>query len=183
LKPVLRFVATLGLAIATMLAASGQTRAQTAEEQVKATFLYRFVSFVSWPAATFVAPQTPIRLCIIGAEPLARVLERAVVNQRVDGRAFEVRQLTNPGAAVQCQLVYVAGERVDDTLRAVHGRPILTVTDGEVDRGDMRGMIHFVVVEHRVRFHIDDARAAESDLSIDPRLLGLAVSVRRRETS
>lgn len=178
-----RFVITLGLAVAALFTAFAEPRAQTAEEQVKATFLYRFVSFVSWPAAIFADQQTPIRLCVIGAEPLARVLARAVVNQRVDGRAFEVRQLTNPSSAMQCQLVYVAGERVDDTLRAVHGRPILTVTDGEVDRGDVRGMIHFVVVANRVRFHIDDARAAESRLSIDPRLLGLAVSVRRRETS
>ena len=179
----MRSIAMLGLVIAASLAMFVEPRAQTAEEQVKATFLYRFVSFVSWPAGSFADQQTPIRVCVIGAEPLARVLGRAVMNQRVEGRAFDVRQLTSPSAAVQCQVVYVAGERVEDTLRAVHGRPVLTVTDGEVDRGDVRGMIHFVIIESRVRFHIDDARAAESHLLIDPRLLGLAVSVRRRETS
>jgi hypothetical protein len=68
-------------------------------------------------------------------------------------------------------------------LRAGYGQPILTVTDGEVDRGNVRGMVHFVIVDSRVRFYIDDARAAESHLGIDPRLLGLAVSVRRRASS
>ncbi|MFZ2032044.1 MAG: YfiR family protein [Vitreimonas sp.] len=179
----MRFAISLGVALAATLAVFAEPRAQTSEEQVKATFLYRFASYVSWPASAFSDQQAPIRLCVIGAEPLARVLQRATATQRVDGRPFEVRELTNPSAAAQCQLIYVAGERVYDTLRAVHGRPVLTVTDGEVDRGDVRGIVHFVIVENRVRFHIDDARAAESHLSIDPRLLGLAVSVRRRETS
>jgi hypothetical protein len=178
-----RLAAIVAIAVAATASVWTEPSAQTSEEQVKAIFLYRFASFVSWPQGSFANDQAPIRLCVIGAEPLAHVLERASSGQRIEGRAFEVRQLANPEAARQCQVVYVAGERVNDTLRAVHGRPVLTVTDGEVDRGDVRGIIHFVIIANRVRFHIDDARAAESHLSIDPRLLGLAVSVRRRGIS
>ena len=179
----MRFVVTLAVGLALAFALLSEPHAQTAEERVKATFLYRFASFVSWPAGAFPDQQAPIRLCVIGAEPLARELQHAVVGQSVEGRAFAVIQIANPSAAAQCHLVYAVGERVDDTLRAVHALPVLTVTDGEVDHGDVRGIIHFVVVDNRVRFHIDDARAAESHLSIDPRLLGLAVSVRRRASS
>ena len=158
-------------------------RAQTAEDLVKATFLYRFASFVTWPDATFADAQSPIRICVIGAEPLANQLRHVAVNQHVGGRGFEVRQLANASAVDACQIVYVVGDRTGDALREAYGRQILTVTDGEMDRGNGRGIVHFVIVDQRVRFYIDDARAAEGHLSIDPRLLGLAVSVRRRAAS
>jgi hypothetical protein len=56
---------------------------------------------------------------------------------------------------------------------------VLTVTDASTD-GRVRGMIHFVVVDNRVRFHIDQVRASESGLAISSRLLALALSVRRK---
>jgi hypothetical protein len=42
-------------------------------------------------------------------------------------------------------------------------------------------MIHFVVAQGRVRFHIDEAAAVRSGLTINSRLLALALSVRQRD--
>lgn len=178
-----RAVAFVAVLVALLAGGVACSRAQTAEDLVKATFLYRFASFVSWPSTTFADPQKPIRLCVVGAEPLAGQLQRATASQHVNGRGFEVVQIASASAVGGCQIVYVVGDRVDDVLRAAYGRPILTVTDGAVDRGNNRGVIHFVIVDRRVRFYIDDARAAAGHLDIDPRLLGLAVSVRRRAAS
>ncbi|MFT3728887.1 MAG: YfiR family protein [Terricaulis sp.] len=177
-----RVVAFLVL-IAAMTGYGAVSRAQTAEDLVKATFLYRFASFVSWPDGAFADEQTPIRICVIGSEPLANQLTRAAANQHVNGRAFEVRQLASANAVDECNIAYVVGDRAGDVMRETYAHPVLTVTDGEVDRGSVRGIIHFVIVDRRVRFYIDDAHAAESHLNIDPRLLGLAVSVRRRTGS
>lgn len=46
--------------------------------------------------------------------------------------------------------------------------------------GPRRGMIHFTIVSGRVRFFIDEARAAERGISISSRLLALAAGVRQR---
>lgn len=167
----------LGIVLMALLAAA-PSRAQTSDETVKATFLYRFASFVTWPPASFSDPAAPIRLCVVGAEPFGRLLEHAVAGQGVDGRSFEVRRMSAITGVVGCNIVYAGGERADETLRAVRGLPVLTVTDAS--RGDARGMIHFVIVDDRVRFYIDDARAAESGLFLSSRLLALAVAVRRR---
>jgi hypothetical protein len=148
--------------------------AQTSQEEVKATFVYRFVSFVSWPQG---AATNSMRLCVIGSAPFAHTLRRVVSGQRAGERRFEVRQAASVAELSGCHAVYVVGERTEATLRAARQLPLLTITDGGADRG----MIHFVVVDDRVRFHIDDASAAESRLGVDPRLLSLAVSVRRRE--
>lgn len=177
-----RFFAIIFGVMAALFTLAPGSRAQTAEESVKATFVYRFASFIAWPLESFADSETPIRLCVIGADPFAQVLTRTVAAQRVDGRTFEVRSPSNVTAASGCHIIYVVGSRTEDTLRAVRGAPVLTITDGSAGSG-ARGIIHFVVVEDRVRFHIDDARAAESHIPIDARLLSLAISVRRRAVS
>jgi hypothetical protein len=168
--------------LAALLAIAPSVRAQTSEDVVKATFFYRFASFVEWPAGAFTDPAAPIRLCVIGSEPFARTLRRAINGQRINGRSFDVRELSGAADARQCHAVYVVGERTDAALRAAHGQGVLTVTDGAWGGND-RGIIHFVVVEDRVRFHIDHAEAGENQLHIDPRLLNLALSVRRGPSS
>lgn len=173
----------VGMLVAAALAAAPHAASQTPEELVKATFTYRFASFVTWPQASFPEESAPVRLCVLGAEPFAQVLDKATQAQRVGGRPLAVRRLTGAEEAVQCNIVYVTGERAEATLRATRGRPVLTVTDSVHGRGELRGIVHFVIVDSHVRFHIDDAKAAESRLLIDPRLLSLALSVRRRPTS
>jgi hypothetical protein len=153
-------------------------QAQTSEEDVKVTFVYRFVSFVTWPAAAFPEATTPVRVCVIGADPFARTLEHAARNQRIGVRSFDVRRVEDAEDMGGCHLVYVVGDRTEAVLREARRRPVLVITDS-VSGGD-RGIIHFAVVERRVRFYIDDAMAAESGLSVDPRLLNLALAVRRR---
>jgi hypothetical protein len=155
--------------------------AQTSQEEVKATFVYRFVSFVTWPPAADEELAAPIRLCVVGADPFARTLQRIVARQRAGERAFEVRRLAGAADAEGCHAIYVVGDRAAEVLRAARRRPVLTITDS-VSGGD-RGIIHFALVEDRVRFYIDDANAAESGLGVDPRLLNLALSVRRRASS
>ncbi|MGD9964960.1 MAG: YfiR family protein [Hyphomonadaceae bacterium] len=167
---------------AILLGLAPAVRAQTSDELVKATFLYRFASFVTWPSGAFASADAPIVLCVIGADSFARALRTAARGQSVNGRSFEVRRLGDPAGARQCHAVYVAGFRAADTLRAVRGAPVLTVTDGAIG-DEVRGVIHFVIVDDRVRFHIDDARAAEADLFLSSRLLSIAVSVRRRATA
>lgn len=166
--------------LAVFCAPAPDARAQNAmsQDSVKAAFISRFASFVQWPASTFADARAPIRLCLIGDGAFGSLLERSVAGQSIDGRGFEVRRLSDGAGVRDCQIVYVTGEAVAETLRAVRGRPVLTVTDSAT--GSARGMIHFSVVQDHVRFHIDDAQAAESGLFISSRLLALAVSVRRR---
>lgn len=149
--------------------------AQTSQEEVKANFVFRFVSLVTWPPRA--EPTAPVQLCVAGADPFARTLTRVVAGQRVGERAFEVRRIAG-GDISRCDAVYVVGDRTNAVLRAARGQAVLTITDS-VDNSE-RGIIHFATVEDRVRFYIDDANAAESGLNIDPRLLNLALAVRRR---
>ncbi|MEJ0061293.1 MAG: YfiR family protein [Terricaulis sp.] len=167
----------------TMLVSSGPAHAQNAalEAAVKATFLYRFASFVEWPSGAFATPEEPIVLCVMGDRAFLGLLEEQIRGQAISGRPLTARQVANDGNITECHVLYLRGgeQATAEALRTSRSLPILTVTDADETR-DLRGVIHFVIVENRVRFHIDDARAAESGLNVSSRLLNLAVSVRRR---
>jgi hypothetical protein len=173
------FLVAIGAALAANVEEPRAQQSVSGEDTVKATFLYRFASFVEWPAEAFSAPDAPIRICVAGAEPIRALLQTNVADQRIGGRPFEVRRLSSSLTAPQCHIIYAAGAITEETLRAVRGLPVLTITDSAAGRSE-RGIIHFVVIDDRVRFHIDDARALEGRLSISSRLLTLAISVRRR---
>lgn len=152
------------------------------EAAVKATFLYRFGAFVEWPESAFKTPDAEVQLCVVGADPFGAALDEQVKNQHIAGRTIRVRRFADAAGIADCHILYVGANRVlssDDALRAARGAPTLTVTDAAVDP-HTRGMIHFVVVDNRVRFHIDQVRAAERGLTISSRLLALALSVRKK---
>jgi hypothetical protein len=149
------------------------------ESEVKATFLYKFTSFVDWPADAFGSPQDPLTICIIGDDEVARVIDRAAAGQRSGGHPILVRHLDRIQRQSRCQVLYAAPSQrqtMTQALEAVRGRPVLTITD-QAGSPAVMGMITFVVEDNRVRFDIDDQAAATAGLTISSRLLILARTV------
>lgn len=171
-----------GLMLTGAWAASSEPARALDEAAVKATFLYRFGAFVEWPETAFKSPEAPAGLCILGSDPFGPALDEQVRDQHIAARPIQVRRLTNAEDIAGCHILYVGANRLlpaEEALRAARSAPILTVTDASTD-AQARGMIHFVVVDNRIRFHIDQVRAMESGLTISSRLLALALSVRRK---
>ena len=149
------------------------------EYPVKAAYLYKFAPFVIWPDAAFSGATSPFVICIFGEDPFGPVIDQAVSSQRVGQRPLVVRRLDHVDRGAGCQILYLGATRnqsTADALAAVRGTPVLTVTD----RAEPPGVIHFVVMDNRVRFQIDDQAAAQNGLAISSKLLSLAVSVRPR---
>lgn len=152
------------------------------EDVVKATFVYRFASFVEWPSHAFSSRDAPLQVCVFGASTMQKILRDVVREQTANGRPFAVRALSGVTDAENCHIVYSAAPLTADAIREVQRLPVLVITDAAHGPGG-RGMIHFVVVDHRVRFHIDEVSADAGGLTISSRLLALALSVRRRARS
>lgn len=170
-----------GLLLAATVLISAPADSQPSEASVKAEFLPRFARYVTWPPPTHPSAAAPFELCVIGIDPFGRALDQAAAGQGAGGRRVMIRRLQSANGAAGCHIAFVQGAngQVTGQLLAGLGRlPVLTVTDAR--SGAQRGMIHFAVIGGRVRFFIDDAKAAERGLSISSRLLALAVGVRQR---
>jgi hypothetical protein len=165
----------VGLAFLLLLATGSLGARQVSEYDVKAAFLLNFAKFVEWPPRAFASTNAPVVLGIVGKDPFGAALQ-ILQGQTAQGRRIEVRHFAADAGLQDCHLVFltrsVAGQ-MDDILRRVHGRPVLTVSDLE-DFARQGGMIGFVLVDRTVRFDINPGAAKAVELKLSSRLLALA---------
>jgi hypothetical protein len=153
--------------------------AQPTEQAVKAAFLSKFARYVTWPPNARPGAGESLVVCIVGSDSLGPLVDRAAAGQTVDQHPIAIRRLASGDGAGACQIAFVNGGSAHATagiLAALRNRPVLTVTDGA---SGARGMIHFTVHQGRVRFYIDNVAAVRSNLSIDSRLLSIALGVKQ----
>jgi YfiR/HmsC-like len=145
----------------------------TAELAVKATYIVKFASYITWPADKL-RPGAPIVICVTGRDPFGAVLDRAAAGQETNGHPFIVRRVESARQAENCNFAYLGGSSRDVSiaLAATATRPIVTVSDARTSK--TYAMIHFQIVGDRVKFDIDAGAASRSGIKISSKLLGLA---------
>jgi hypothetical protein len=150
-----------------VLAGPAQARA------LEAAYLFKLTPFVDWPANVFASPADPFRLCVVGEDPFGASLDLAGQGQSTGHHPIIILRLKSATPADHCQLMFVAGDAqfVSQSLSAVSGTPVLTVTDGQT--GD-KGVVNFVVGENRVQLQIDQQGALKNHLSVSSKLLDVA---------
>lgn len=165
-------------AVVAALLAIAPAFAAVSDVAVKAAFIPRFARYVTWPASSSGGGSGPMTICVIGDDPFGNMLNQSAAGQQVDGRGFVVRRLSSAAGASDCAIAFVDGPRTGQILDALGRRAVLTVTDSADSA--QQGIIHFTIVDGRVRFSIDNAQAQARGLTISSRLLALAIGVNER---
>jgi hypothetical protein len=102
-----------------------------------------------------------------------------VASQTYGTHPFEVRELDTASKADGCQILFIgqaSRQRVEQILAAVSGKPVLTVTDSDIDAPG--SIVHFVLSDGRVRFRIDAEAASRHQLAISAKLMELSMAAR-----
>jgi hypothetical protein len=156
--------------------AAGQ-RTTTAEDDIKAAFLFNFTHFVDWPAAA--DASEPFRICVVADPAFAGALDRTVAGESVSARPITWSVPASPDAARACQILFVGRQETDRLERwlvAVKGLPVLVV--GESPAAWERGVhINFVLESNRIKFDVNKENAARDGLTISSKLLRVARNV------
>ena len=158
--------------LAALLLAIAPARAQVSDTQVKAAFLLNFAKYAEWPAASFTAPDAPLKLCIVGRDPFGETLRATAVG----AHPMSIERGVADDALKTCHIAYIAeseDRRLPRILALLRQQPVLTVSDidGFAAAG---GMIGLVLADDRVRFDINLAAANASKLRLSSQLLKLA---------
>ena len=153
-----------------------EQRTATAEDDIKAAFLYNFTKFIEWPAA---ARAESFRICTVAEPAFGDALERTIAGESVDGRPIQRITPATPEAARSCAILFLGrmeSERAEKWIAAVRSLPVLVVGEsrGVWDRG---AQINFVLVENRVKFDVNTDAAAQAGLTISSKLLRVARAV------
>jgi hypothetical protein len=176
--------AKAALLVILMLSCVSQARAEVfSADAVKAAYLYRFASYVEWPAESIPSSSSsPFVIAVIDAEDVANHLEALLGRTKLNGRPVEARRITRVSELDGVHILYIGPRALAQTrgLRAAAAsRPILLVTDDEkgIDSG---AIINFVEVTRNVRFEVSLAATDRARLKINSALLSVAARVERR---
>jgi len=156
----------------------GSLLAQTAGEyELKAAFLYKFASFVVWPAAS---GTRPLCIGVVGRDPFGPNLERIVKGQIANGRSFRIRRFKAPEDVYGCEIVFISSSerrRLPSILDKLKGEPVLTVGDVP-EFCESGGIVAFQLVGDRIHLTINLEAAERSNLQLSSKLLSLASVIR-----
>jgi hypothetical protein len=144
------------------------------EPALKATFIYNFAKFTTWPDA--LPAGDPWVMCVLGDTAVGDALGRTVEGRALAGHRMMVVQMTPSPPARSCHVLYVSGVTAAQVAALVAGlrdQPVLTISDL---RGftEMGGIAQCYFEYGQMRFSIRRASAARVKLQISSRLLALA---------
>lgn len=153
--------------------------AQPKEQEVKAAFLFKFLSFVEWPREALPA-NAPIVIGVVGADDVAAELQQIAPGRSVEGRPVVVRRVREGEPYTGAHLIFFGrGEapRLRELQRLAPSQPLLIVGDWD---GALEGgaVVNFLRGDGRVRFEVALDAAERRSLRISPRMLAVAQSVR-----
>jgi len=165
------FLFALGFALSCAAAAQPQ------EHEVKAAFLFKFLSFIEWPAQSFARANAPLVIGVLGADDVHFALQEIVPGRSAHGRPLEVRKLKDGERTAGVHLLFVgrAAASALPKLPAQPGLLVVSEADGALEQG---AMINFLRVDGRVRFEVAPDAAERRGLRISSRMLAVAQHVK-----
>ena len=158
------------------------------EYKLKAIFLYKFTTFVEWPAAAFETTNAPFVVGVLGRDPFGPHLQQVAATKSVYGRRMVLQHFDAADKVrdARCHLLFIPKSERENLsrlltwLKTAPGPkpPILTVSEAADFPRD--GLIINLLVEEKTRhlqFQIDRDAAAAAGLKVSSELLDLAKTV------
>jgi hypothetical protein len=171
---------TLFLAYAELCASAAQTgevdtQTKETEAKVKVAYVYNFLKFVEWPGQDGNAASAPVRICVVGTDPIRTMLGELSI-RKIRERPIQVEHVKGTEALRDCHLAYLTRSeeaRMPQILQQIEGLPVLSVSDipGFARTG---GMFGFATEENRVKVEISQRSVRQSGLKVSAKLLEIA---------
>lgn len=146
------------------------------EGELRAAVIYNIARFVQWPAGN--GGSATFDICTLGESPVSDGLA-PLAGKQLNGLPTHIRPIRRDRDLAGCRVLYIAP---DDTVRmaaiseiiATSREATLTISDAPSFLA-LGGMVQLVVVEDRQRFRINQELAEKAQLSINAKLLQLAL--------
>jgi hypothetical protein len=144
------------------------------EYQLKAAYLFNFVTFTEWPED----PGDTLTLCLYGPDPFGTDID-VYQGQGVNGRVFEVLRISTANQLGNCHIVFISAGVISNLRRVLDStdnKPVLTVADSP---GAAAGgvSLNMNMEQNKVTFEVNLAAVRNSKLGISFQLLRLAKKV------
>jgi hypothetical protein len=144
------------------------------EYDLKAVFLFNFVTFVEWPQAAR-PDKGPFIIGVLGQDPFGAALDEVIAGEKFRQAPLQARRCRTLEEAGQCHILFISASeaaRLPAIMKELRNRPVLTVSDLPqfLEAG---GIIAFST-DARIQLHINPPAAQHAGLTISSKLLRVA---------
>jgi hypothetical protein len=146
------------------------------EYPLKAVFLLNFAHYTTWPTNAFAGPDSPFVIAVSGDDPFGKLLDDAVLGEKVEGRKIVVQRYRRAETPGPCQILFLGvseTRRLDRILSEMRGRPVLTVRDADSVAHAAIG-VQFLTENNRIRLRINPQALRAAGLTMSSKLLRMA---------
>jgi YfiR/HmsC-like len=166
----------LVICLALLAALTPKATAQTSvssEYQVKAVFLFNFAQFVDWPARSFLNPDAPLVIGILGENPFGSYLDDLVRGEKVGTRPLVVRRVQRPEEILETHILFVGRSATSEFVKIfgqIKGHSILSVSDAD-NFNRLGGIVRLATEAGKIRLKISIEAAKAAELTISSKIL------------
>jgi hypothetical protein len=145
------------------------------ENKVKSAYIYNFTKFVDWQEGEGGTGREPLRICIVGNDPIRTVLGE-LSNREANGRPLLVQRIKDLKTVGTCSVAFISRseeQQLPSILQRLNGVRTLTVSDIP-QFAQKGGMIGFVTEGGRVKLEINLRAIRQTGLKVSAKLLEVA---------
>jgi len=160
-----------------------KTRAegQIIDSNLKARFLYTFISFTEWPEKAFVDSDSAYKIGILGDGAIVKLyqtMKRNDINGReIHAESLPLDYLTQDLSRYQILFVRESHKSHLAKLQEVtKDLPILVISEN-INQENQLSMINFIKLGNKVRFAINNENAKSAGIKFRSQLLKVATKV------
>ena len=167
-----------------MLGLAGTARAASRDDEstLKATFLYRLLSEMTWPTNALGPSHKSLDVAVLGNDDFLKAASGVFANETAHERPLKVSSANTVEEAARAHVLFIPGSerrRQRQLLQDLQHLPVLTVgeSDGFCEDG---GMVNLRLVKERIRIEVNAAALKDAGLKLNSQVLKLATIVGKR---
>ncbi len=152
------------------------------EQKLKAVYLGRLSSFITWPPEKKPIENSHFELCVLGKASFKPLLDNLYNNKKIKEKPVVIRNFKTIEEVTNCDILFISESertRVTEVLDYAQDKSILTVgeTQGFAEKN---GMVQFYVKNQKVKIKINHLAAKNQGFFISARLLAVAKVINRK---
>ena len=154
---------------------------KTREYQVKAAFLYNFISYTTWPKEALPSKGKPFKVAVIGPNHFGKGLEALLKQKQAHGFKIETKHYARAPQEIDAHVVFLTEANAklrSNVLTSLKKRPTLVVGE-HTGLAKAGAHVNFYIDSGKIRFEVNMEALRSSKLNMSSQLLKLAKIVKK----
>ncbi len=144
--------------------------------EIHAQMIYNFIKYIQWPNE---AEAGDFVVGVMGDDDMLKTLKGWYDGKPKGAKKYVIKKLNTADEAATCSVVYLSknkSKEIENLKTAIAGKSVLTVSDG-FNLGQKGSCINFKIVDGKLKFELNQAAVAASNLKVASQLSGMAIVI------